>query len=104
MVFVQVNLTTPYLFFIVPSTRVIPKPENKTITEKSYCWEAIIPKRVKAVFPKLPRSLTLPKLPILNRKILAGSKIATREYDNREFSEFKEFKEFKEFNYFPITP
>ena len=28
MEFVQVNLTTPYLFFIVPSTRVFPKPEK----------------------------------------------------------------------------
>ena len=46
MEFVQVNLTTPYLFFIVPSTRVSPKPEKLNCYTKSlisYLISPIIP-------------------------------------------------------------
>ena len=44
MEFVQVNLTTPYLFFIVPSTRVSPKPEKPNCYSKSINSSPIIPK------------------------------------------------------------
>ena len=54
MEFVQVNLTTPYLFFIVPSMRVSPKPEKPIITQ-----------RVESVIPNLPKFFNLPKLPSL---------------------------------------
>ena len=43
MEFVQVNLTTPYLFFIVPSTRVFPKPEKPNYYTKSLNGYPIIP-------------------------------------------------------------
>ena len=43
MEFVQVNLTTPYLFFIVPSTRVFPKPEKPNYCKKSLNGYPIIP-------------------------------------------------------------
>ena len=43
MEFVQVNLTTPYLFFIVPSTRVFPKPEKTNCYTKSLNDYPIIP-------------------------------------------------------------
>ena len=43
MEFVQVNLTTPYLFFIVPSTRVSPKPEKTNYYSKSLNGYPIIP-------------------------------------------------------------
>ena len=42
MEFVQVNLTTPYLFFIVPSTRVSPKPEKPNCYTKSFIGYIII--------------------------------------------------------------
>ena len=43
MEFVQVNLTTPYLFFIVPSTRVFPNPEKRNFYTKSLIGYLIIP-------------------------------------------------------------
>ena len=97
MVFVQVNLTTPYLFFIVPSTRVSPKPENKNCYTISFNRFSHYSHNSHYSLSSLS-SLTLP---ILNRQILAGSNFATREYDDREFREFSEFKEIKDS---PITP
>ena len=57
MEFVQVNLTTPYLFFIVPSTRVAPKPEKNQLLPKEINLK-LVPK-----LPKLPKLFNLPKLP-----------------------------------------
>ena len=54
MEFVQVNLTTPYLFSIVPSTRVSPKPEKTQLLPKEINLKLV---------PKLPKLFNLPKLP-----------------------------------------
>ena len=58
MEFVQVNLTTPYLFFIVPSTRVSPKPEKLNFYTKSLIGYLIIP-----IIPITPMT---PITPIIN--------------------------------------
>ena len=60
MEFVQVNLTTPYLFFIVPSTRVFPKPEKLNCFTKSLIGYPII--------PIIPIILKFPITPINNNR------------------------------------
>ena len=57
MEFVQVNLTTPYLFFIVPSTRVSPKPEKLNCFTKSLIG-----------YLKIPKILKIPMTPINNNR------------------------------------
>ena len=63
MEFVQVNLTTPYLFFIVPSTRVSPKPEKLNCYTKSLIGYPIIP-----ITPKFPIIPITPITPINNNR------------------------------------
>ena len=77
MVFVQVNLTTPYLFFIVLSSRVSPNPEKPSITERVIVEKQLLLKVIREF----------------------------KEYSEfKEFSEFRELSEFKEFKDFPIIP
>ena len=52
MVFVQVNLTTPYLFFIVLSPRVSPKPEKPNYYTKSLISYPITP--ITPIIPIIP--------------------------------------------------